>query len=33
LSARVGEIAQAAGFGLMLMLMALAVFNDLVRFF
>ncbi len=33
LSARIGEIAQAAGFGLMLMLMALAVFNDLVRFF
>jgi regulator of sigma E protease len=33
MSARVGEIAQAAGFGLMLMLMALAVFNDLVRFF
>jgi regulator of sigma E protease len=33
LSARVGEIAQVAGFGLMLMLMALAVFNDLVRFF
>ncbi|MGZ5203173.1 MAG: RIP metalloprotease RseP, partial [Telluria sp.] len=33
LSARVGEIAQAAGFGLMLMLMALAVFNDLVRLF
>jgi regulator of sigma E protease len=32
LSARVGEIAQVAGFGLMLMLMALAVFNDLVRF-
>jgi regulator of sigma E protease len=31
LSARVGEIAQMAGFGLMLMLMALAVFNDLVR--
>jgi regulator of sigma E protease len=28
---RVGEIAQLAGFGLMLMLMALAVFNDLVR--
>lgn len=33
LSARVGEIAQIAGFGLMLMLMALAVFNDLVRLF
>jgi regulator of sigma E protease len=33
LSARIGEIAQVAGFGLMLMLMALAVFNDLVRFF
>jgi regulator of sigma E protease len=31
LSARIGEIAQLAGFGLMLMLMALAVFNDLVR--
>jgi regulator of sigma E protease len=28
---RIGEIAQLAGFGLMLMLMALAVFNDLVR--
>jgi regulator of sigma E protease len=28
---RVGEIAQLAGVGLMLMLMALAVFNDLVR--
>jgi len=33
LPARVGEIAQLAGFGLMLMLMALAVFNDLVRLF
>ncbi|ALK97667.1 peptidase [Massilia sp. WF1] len=33
LSARIGEIAQIAGFGLMLMLMALAVFNDLVRLF
>ena len=31
LSARIGEIAQVAGFGLMLMLMALAVFNDVVR--
>ena len=29
--ARIGEIAQLAGVGLMLMLMALAVFNDLVR--
>jgi regulator of sigma E protease len=28
---RIGEIAQLAGIGLMLMLMALAVFNDLVR--
>lgn len=33
LPARLGEIAQLAGFGLMLMLMALAVFNDLVRLF
>jgi regulator of sigma E protease len=33
LPARIGEIAQLAGFGLMLMLMALAVFNDLVRLF
>lgn len=31
LSARVGEIAQRAGVGLLFMLMALAVFNDLVR--
>lgn len=31
LSARVGEFAQRAGVGLLLMLMALAVFNDLVR--
>lgn len=31
LSARVGEIAQRAGMGLLLMLMALAVFNDLAR--
>ncbi|QJE01761.1 RIP metalloprotease RseP [Massilia forsythiae] len=29
--ARIGEIAQLAGIGLLLMLMALAVFNDLVR--
>ena len=33
LPARVGEIAQRAGVGLLLMLMALAVFNDLVRLF
>lgn len=31
LPARVGELAQRAGVGLLLMLMALAVFNDLVR--
>ena len=31
LSQRIQEIAQLAGFGLMFMLMALAVFNDLVR--
>jgi len=31
LSARVGEFAQRAGVGLLFMLMALAVFNDLVR--
>jgi len=31
LSARVGELAQRAGVGLLFMLMALAVFNDLVR--
>lgn len=31
LPARIGEIAQLAGVGLMLMLMALAVFNDLAR--
>jgi regulator of sigma E protease len=30
-SARAGEIAQRAGVGLLFMLMALAVFNDLVR--
>jgi len=30
-SARIGEIAQRAGVGLLFMLMALAVFNDLVR--
>jgi regulator of sigma E protease len=30
---RIGEIAQRAGIGLLLMLMALAVFNDLVRLF
>lgn len=33
LPARVGEIAQRAGVGLLFMLMALAVFNDLVRLF
>ncbi|MBQ5946783.1 RIP metalloprotease RseP [Massilia sp. ST3] len=33
LPARVGEFAQRAGVGLLLMLMALAVFNDLVRLF
>ena len=33
LPARVGEIAQRAGVGLLLMLMVLAVFNDLVRLF
>jgi regulator of sigma E protease len=32
-SARVGEIAQRAGVGLLFMLMALAFFNDLVRLF
>jgi regulator of sigma E protease len=31
LPARIGEIAQRAGVGLLFMLMALAVFNDLVR--
>jgi len=31
LPARVGEFAQRAGVGLLFMLMALAVFNDLVR--
>jgi regulator of sigma E protease len=30
---RIGEIAQRAGVGLLFMLMALAVFNDLVRLF
>jgi regulator of sigma E protease len=33
LPARIGEIAQRAGVGLLFMLMALAVFNDLVRLF
>jgi regulator of sigma E protease len=30
---RIGEIMQRAGLGLLFMLMALAVFNDLVRLF